>query len=231
MSDRMSEPPVGEATSGYRQDQRMPARRRKTIVLLVGLAISALVIVSWTQPWFTVRLVADELDGLAIDVGGEIAAGGLAGLGLAGLALIGALSIAGRVLRVVLGVLQVLIGAVTTLSAVVALADPAEAVAAQVTEVTGVGGDDAVVDLIASTVAGFWPYAATVLGIAAMVLGIVILVESRRWPDSRRHETARFAPEDDLAETPDDLPASSARDTDAVAEWDALSDGADPTSR
>lgn len=208
-------------------------RRLKSAVLVTALLLSALVIVSWTQQWFEVTLVPDALDALTIGVDGDVAAGGLAGLGLAGLALAGALSIAGPVFRVVLGVLEVLIGAVLTLSAVTAVAAPVASSAAAITEATGIAGTDSVAELVQGTSTGFWPYAAVVLGVASMVLGVVIVVTGRNWPtSSRKYQPVRFETEEGF---PVGEPSASDPHADSVADpvadWDSLSDGSDPTSR
>ena len=200
------------------------ARRLKTVALVAGLLLSGLTIIAWTQRWFVITLVPDELDGMTIGVDGDVAAGGLAGLGLAGLALFGAISIAGRVFRVVLAVLEMLLGAVVTLSAVLAVASPVSASSAAVTEATGVAGT-AVPGLVESAIVGFWPYAAVVLGVSQVVLGAVIVLTSARWPaSSRKYRAVRF--ENEHGTPPDVAPTG-----DAVTDWDSLSDGSDPTSR
>lgn len=216
--------PAGQITG------RMTAGRIKAIVLIAGIVLGALVIVAWTQSWFMVELVAEGVAEPQLDVRGDVAAGGLAGLGLAGLALVGALSIAGPVVRVVLGILQGLIGATVALSAVTAIADPLRASAAAVTEVTGITGSDALPGLVEQVSTGFWPLAATVLGVAQVALGIVILATVRRFPGaSRKFQPVVLVPE---AIDPEDVAGpSSTRTPDTVADWDALSDGADPTAR
>lgn len=205
------------------------AGRIKGIVLTAGILLGALVIVSWSQTWFTVQLIPEGFADTRLEVGGDVAAGGLAGLGLAGLALVGALSIAGPVFRVVLGVLQGLIGATVVLSAATAIADPLRASAAAVTEVTGITGSDALPDLVEQVSTGFWPVAATVLGIAQVALGIVILATVRRFPGASRKFQPLVVEPESADSGGDDDPA--AIPTDTVADWDALSDGADPTAR
>lgn len=208
----------------------MPARRYKSRALLAGVAVNALVLMAWTQTWLTVTLVADELGGSSIAVGGEIAAGGLAALALAGLALVGALSIAGPVFRVILGILQSVLGATVVLSSVVAIADPIAMSASAVTDTTGVSGENSVAGLVASATLTPWPFIAGLLGVLGVSLGIAIVISSRRWPGpSRKYQavpTAASAIEEPL-ETSRESPGSS----DAIADWDSLSDGADPTAR
>lgn len=204
----------------------MDDRRLKASVLLAGLAVGGLTLVAWTQEWISVRLATGEAAAERISVGGDVAAGGLIGLGLAGLALVGALSIAGPVFRVILGVLQVAIGATVVVSAVAAIAAPIRASRPAVTEATGVAGGTSVAELVRSASVGPWAYVALAMGVLACLLGIVIVATVRRWPEgTRKYRAVRF----EAAERPGS--PEPIRTPDAVADWDALSDGADPTSR
>ena len=80
----------------------MTVTRVKLLLIVAGAALGALLLLSWTQSWFS--LVLDG--GQRLDVPGQSAAPALSALGLACLALAGALAIAGRVLRIVLGVIE-----------------------------------------------------------------------------------------------------------------------------
>ncbi len=203
----------------------MQGRRLKSTVILVGLAVSGLTIVAWTQPWFDVALVDGEARGSSISVGGDIAAGGLAALGLAGLALMGALSIAGRVFRTILAVLEFLIGAVVALSGITALTDPVSASTNAVTEATGVSGAESVAALVAATTPTVWPAGSIVLGAASAAIAVAILLTGPRWPTpTRKYQAARFDEVDEADESAD--PAG-----DAVFDWDTLTEGGDPTRR
>ncbi|MEY2850110.1 MAG: hypothetical protein RI885_2777, partial [Actinomycetota bacterium] len=168
----------------------MEGRRLKSSALVVGLTVSALTIVAWTQSWFDVVLVADEPGASRLTVGGDVAAGGLAALGLAGLALVGALSIAGPVIRAVLGVLEMLLGATVALSATLALAAPVVAASPSITESTGVSGRRSIDGLVASVSPTGWPVVAVVLGVATAGVGVWILATGRRWPGASRRYRA-----------------------------------------
>ncbi|GAB2514956.1 Trp biosynthesis-associated membrane protein [Paramicrobacterium agarici] len=194
----------------------MTGRRIKSILIVVTLAVSGCALLTWTQPWFSLVLTQGTHAGTDVDVPGEAAGPAVAALGLAGLALGGALAIAGRVLRVVFGVLEVLIGGSLIASAIVAVSDPAAASSKTITEFTGVAGDSAAHDLVAQSFATAWPYVALAAGIILAVLGIAVIVTSRRWPASGR----KF-----------DAPAAEPSGTthDAVDSWDELSRGEDPT--
>ncbi|MEO6504801.1 MAG: Trp biosynthesis-associated membrane protein [Terrimesophilobacter sp.] len=195
----------------------MFARRIKSLVILVGLALSALALISWTQPWFTLTLTGGSSAAHSITAQGDEAAPGLPALTLAALALIAALSLAGTIFRRILGVLELLIGASIVLAAAVALSDPVAAAAKLVTKATGVSGKESVSALVASVGQTPWPWIAATLGVAIGILGVVLLAVGRRWPDSsRRFQTT--------------VPAENTGEGTAT-DWDRLSGGSDPTSR
>lgn len=196
----------------------MSASKLKLLAVATGVVLGALVLLSWSQTWFVVRLAESVSTDHAIAVGGDVAAPALAALGLAGLALVGALSIAGPIVRVILGVLETTIGFCVMLSAAVAVLGPVDASSSSVTKATGVSGADSIAALISEVTTTAWPFLALLLGAAACALGVAIIVTSRRWPQAtRRYQAARFEPD-----TPSDA---------AMTNWDALSDGTDPTSR
>ena len=195
----------------------MSPRRIKTLVIVIGLALSVLALISWTQPWFTITLAGDSFAAHSITAGGDEAAPGLPALTLAALALIAALTLAGNIFRRVLGVLEVLIGASIVLAAVVALSDPVAASAKLVTKATGVSGDASVRALVATVGLTPWPWIAATLGVVIAILGIVLLAVGHRWPDSSRRFQAT-------------APAEEAADGTAT-DWDSLTGGSDPTSR
>ena len=189
----------------------MTARRLKLSLLLAGLLLSGLVFLGWTQQWFAISLA----DGPTLSIGGDVAAPALSTLALTCLVLIGALSIAGPFFRVVLGVLQTALGATVVLSGVLALADPVRASVASISDATGIAGNDAVHALVASTSIALWPWLSTVAGVLIAVVGVTVAVTSRRWPgSSRKYSAVKLEP---------------AGERTAVDDWDALSDGNDPT--
>ena len=84
----------------------------KLPVVVVTILGAALALLSWTQTWFELELTDASAQGAgeAIAVPGSVASPALAALGLAGLALVAALAIAGPGIRIVLGVLEVVLG-------------------------------------------------------------------------------------------------------------------------
>ncbi|MFT2751280.1 Trp biosynthesis-associated membrane protein [Clavibacter sp. Sh2088] len=194
-------------------------RRTKSLALLLVLATSAATFLGWSQEWSTLR-VGGQAPAL-VPVAGDVAAPALSALALSSLALAGALAIAGRALRVVLGVLQALIGLTVALTALTAVVSPVQAGEGAVTTVTGVAGSAPVADLVVGWTTTPWGPVTLVAGIASALTGVLVAITGPRWPTGRSRYDAPEA-------------ASAARIVpreDPVAAWDSLSGGADPTRR
>lgn len=188
----------------------MTPSRVKLSLLLAGLALSGLIILAWTRSWFAIGLA----DGSTLDVAGDVAAPALSTLALTCLVLNGALSIAGPVFRVILGLLEALLGVTVVLSGALALANPVKASAATISDATGVAGAEPIAALAVSVSITAWPWVATFAGTLLVVLGVLVVATAARWPGSgRKYSAVRLAPES----------------RDAVDDWDSLSDGNDPT--
>lgn len=186
----------------------MTARRLKLSLVLAGVLLGALTLLTWTQPWLVVEIDGDQ----QLTVGGQAAAPALSALGLAALALAAALTISGRVLRVILGVVEAGIGVLVAVTAVTALARPVVASASSVTEATGVSGAESIAALVTAVTVSVWPWMAAVVGAVLALTGVAVVLTSPRWPGpARKYE-------------------STASDADTRAgSWDALSEGKDPT--
>lgn len=202
----------------------MSARRLKSWSLLLGILFSGAALLAWSQPWFVATLGGASATHPPIPAGGDVAAPALAALALAGLAGIGAMAISGPFFRIILALLEALVGGCIALSAVLALLAPVAAVEPLVTTATGIAGHEAVSALVEAVPATAWPFAALCAGVLLALLGIAVIVTGRAWPgSSRKYQPVRFEAADS------DVPQAT---TDhAVSDWDALSGGADPTSR
>jgi uncharacterized membrane protein (TIGR02234 family) len=169
---------------------------------------AGLVSLAWSQTWFTLRL-----SGAEYPVGGAVAGGALLPLALASLTLVLALAIAGPVFRGILAVLDALLGACVVVVSVWALSDPVRASVPVLAEATGLLDDAAFRDL-ASASATVWPFVGLAGGILMVLTGVFIAVTSRAWPAlGGRYTRSRL-------ESPEG---------DAVHDWDALTEGEDPT--
>jgi uncharacterized membrane protein (TIGR02234 family) len=206
------------------------AARMKLPVIVATIIGSALALLSWSQAWFELELTDASAQGAgeAIAVPGSVASPALAALGLAGLALVAALAIAGPGIRIVLGVLEVVLGGCVLLATGISIGDPIAAVAPAVTDATGVSGSGPTAELVAAATATAWPAVAVVGGVLLVLAGIAVLVTGTRWPtSSRRYRAARLADADGGAGH--DAAAHAASDR-AIDDWDELSRGDDPTA-
>lgn len=207
----------------------MTTARMKLPVIAATVVGAALAVLSWSQTWFFLELTDASAQGAGdpIPVPGSIASPALAALGLAGLALAAALAIAGPAIRIVLGVLEVVLGGCVLLAAWLTLGDPVGAVSPAVTDATGVSGVVPTTQLVASADATSWPAAAIIGGVLLVAAGVVVLATGTRWPaSSRRYRAARFADAEELASEAARERAASDR---AIDDWDELSRGDDPT--
>lgn len=189
----------------------MTGRRIKLYLLLGGMVVSGLVFLGWTQEWFSVVVT----EGPTLSVAGDVAAPALSTLALTTLVLIAALSIAGPFFRVVLGVLQTLLGATVVLSGVIALVDPVKASGATISDATGIAGNESIHALVASVAVSAWPWMSIIGGALLAAIGVAVIATGRRWPgSSRKYSAVKLEP---------------AAERSPVDDWDSLSDGTDPT--
>ena len=192
-----------------------PARLRLAAFLLLAVTAGGLFL-AWSQAWFTFGLLTGPLA-----VRGDIAAPALPPLALVTLAMILALALAGTGFRIVLGALEVLVGVAAIVTSAFALGNPVAASSPALAKAVGVTGAGSV-DFVTTVSTSGWPIVAIVAGILAVLAGLVVAVTARRWPtSSRRFSRTRTEP--------DGTGADDAVETDPVREWDALSEGDDPT--
>ncbi|HEY0248587.1 MAG TPA: Trp biosynthesis-associated membrane protein [Gryllotalpicola sp.] len=226
-----------EAGAGSNGFARVVDRRRDRslkLATIVAIIIGAgLGLTGATQDWYTVRLVASAAHSAPVVVSGSDAAPALTALSLAGLALALALAIAGRLARVIVGALGVVVGGCLIYSAV---GDPAASpgVRDAVSKATGISGEASVHALIADVSSSVWPAFALVGGIVVTLGAIAALVTGRLWPGgSRRYDAAppsalRFEDAGGQASAAPRQPAERPGDA-AVSDWDELTRGQDPT--
>jgi uncharacterized membrane protein (TIGR02234 family) len=191
----------------------MRGRRTKSVLLAAAVLAAALVFASTTQTWVTVTMDGAPEPVLAT---AATAAPALSALALAQLALVGALALVGRIARVVLGVVQLLIGGVICYLGGGVLADPLGSSTTAIAKATAISGSQSIAELATDVQLSVWPTAALAGGIAVAVIAVLVLVTGRTWPgSSRKYDTA--------------TPGSPERQRTAVDDWDALTAGDDPT--
>jgi len=196
-------------------------RRRsggKAVLVLVIAAAGAAALASATQAWVWIGLADGAAAFSELEVTGQKLNPSLSPVAIAALASALVLTIAGTVFRRVLGVLAVLLGAGIGVLAASALADPRGQSRWAVAEATGISGD-AQDELVRSVSTTPWPVLAVACGAILAVAGLLVLLLGGRWRASgRKYEAAAPA-----------AGGASADEPDRIAEWDALSDGDDPT--
>ncbi|PPF86303.1 hypothetical protein C5B96_05190 [Subtercola sp. Z020] len=217
------------------------ARRLKSYTILAVIVWSALVFLAWSQPWFTLDAQGRSNDIVRVTVQGAAAAPALSALALAGLALSAALAIAGRVIRAILGVLELVLGVSITVSSLSALADPVQAGQSAITTATGVAGTTSIGQIATTAGTEAWPFLAIVAGALMALTGVAIVLSLRRWPESgRKYQPVTFRAADgrtaghpaDLIVTDDDHDADD-HDAEAVdaTTRDDITDADDTTPR
>jgi len=191
-------------------------RRIRLLALLMPVIVAAAVVLAWSQTWVVFELT----DGRFLAVAGDAAAPAIPPFALAGLALVGALTLAGVVFRVVLGLLQAFLGVGIIASGSLALTDPITGAAGRITEATGVAGLESVRVLVSAHTATVWPWVAVAAGVVAIVTGVGIALTASQWPQrTRRYDAVRLSTE-----------GGDVR-SDQLEAWDALNEGDDPTAR
>jgi len=199
----------------------MTGRRAKLLGILATALFALAILGAWTQTWFTLTLTT----GQQLAVTGDIAAPALTALALCNLVLIGALAIAGPFFRIVLSLLQALIGVAVVFSAALALGSPVSASAAAITTASGVAGDRSTAELVENYSATAWPMVSLIAGVLLVIVALGMLVTSRSWPGStRKYQAVRLD-----APVAGEVPAEGPAARSSVDDWDSLSSGADPT--
>jgi len=192
---------------------------RARLVGVVALLIAgATGLISSTQTWLLVSLTDGAAEPLA--VAGASAVVLLAPLSLTALALGAALSIVGRILRPVFGLIGAALGVtLAVLAAPIAINAPVDAVAAEVAAVTGIRGESAIAELVAGITVTAWPAITLVAAVIMAAAGTWVLATARLWPEGGKRYQAERAER-----------RQSGEPLDANDSWDDLSRGGDPTT-
>lgn len=188
--------------------------RAKPLILLGIAATGAASLLAGSQTW-----VSFMIEGVhsAETVPGQDINPALTPLALALVAAALALTIAGPVFRRVLGVLVALLGLGSAALTWSALTSPLGAISGKVTELTGITGTATETAIVWSEVSP-WGYVTLVLGVVAALLGVVVVIWGGRWVAAGRKYDAEHKRQDSKSGRPD-----------RISDWDALSEGDDPT--
>ncbi|MEH0109956.1 Trp biosynthesis-associated membrane protein [Tersicoccus sp. MR15.9] len=190
---------------------RSRARLTRARTVLLTVIVAGGVFLTTTQTWVHATLTSGTVRSIDAAVNGSDAARSVTALALVALAGALALSIAGRIARVIIAVVIVLAGVGGAVAAFSVLGDPAAAADGKIAAQSGVTGG-----AIDASVTG-WVIAAAVVAIVLAACGVLVLVAGRRWDSARRFETpAATAAEADAATgSPTGTAAAGAAATDA----------------
>lgn len=199
------------------------ARRQRLLAVVAVLAGAGLVVLAASRDWVT-QQVSGVPGVVRVTASGAQAAPAVGALAVVAGAVAVVLLIAGPLAARLAGVLAVLAGAGVVAAVVAVLADPRGAAASAVSGATGRAGLQS-----GAASPSVWVWLALVGGVLVAAGGLLAVLRSGRWPvPGRRFETGtgRGRPR---AEGPGAV--AEGRPQDAVAAWDALSRGEDPTGR
>lgn len=201
--------------------ERAPARSKG--ILLSGVALAgAAGLLAATQPWVTLTLAPGAAAFSSLELSGQQVNASLTPLAVAALAAALALTIAGPILRRLLGVIVALLGIGIVAITLTAFSDWYSAVAGRLAEATGLSGDvqSELVTHFATT-----PYVVVAIaaGVVLGIAGLAITLMSGAWRSGGR----KYQKSSDGS--PSSRVASEDGNHDRISEWDELSVGHDPT--
>lgn len=197
--------------------------KRNLVSLLLLLAVAMLFAI--TRPWLELQLIPSAAAHGDVTVTGTAGNKALMPVAIALLAIGAVLGIAGRALRVALGALTAVFGGWIAWSAFAGVLGGQDAeidfAKASIAEATGILSSSPieVVDLMQVTV---WPTVTVVLGLLVLLVGIGVAVFGWNWAQGGKRYEAKGSPREKKAPRPDGS-------ADRIADWDALSEGDDPS--
>jgi uncharacterized membrane protein (TIGR02234 family) len=201
-----------EETPVQAKKPKTPWWRRKSSLILLAIAAALAVFGTTTQTWIHVNLVQGQVQQANLNIAGSKAAVSVSALALVALAGSLASTIAGKIARIVTGVLMLLSAVGIVAAALTVLLDPSSAASGPVGVATGVVGQPS--DASVTVFPLLAVIAAVVLGLAA----ILIVWVGRGWTQRTKYDIAPGTPVDASAPL------------DEIDSWDRLTRGDDPTS-
>jgi hypothetical protein len=209
-----------------------PMRSARILTVVLGLAGVALVVLAGTRTWAHVTVL--DLPGMTdVALGGRQAAPAVVPVALACGAAVVVLTLAGRVVRLLVALGLVGLGALVVSLTLAARDDAAGALVRSLRTGVGMFGGAVSVGVPQGldadqtrTVLTGWPWLAVAGGVLLAVAGLVALLTGWAWPGPARRFEAPGA-----AATPVPVPGGSADRGSAPMDdaWDSLSRGDDPT--
>lgn len=193
-----------------------PWYRRKSILVLAALLFAAIAFGASTQTWLNVSVSQGAIKASDIAIPGSKAATAVTALTLVAAAGALALSVSGRVGRIIAGGIILLAAVGVAATAISVLADPQAAADGPVGAQIGVTG----IPVDASVTALVW--VALAASILLLLTAVGVLAWGRKWSGSKKYRYQRGAGSDSAPATGEPL--------DDIDSWDRLSRGDDPTN-
>lgn len=202
---------------------RAPRRKltSKAAALAAIVVAGAVALLTSVQAWIDIKFFAGVASVEHLAVTGQDLSPALALIALAGLATVLVLAIAGPIFRRVIGVLLVLLGAGLTAIGALTLASPLDGARGAIEGVTGITGE-AQYGLVRATIVSAWPTVAALCGLILAFAGVSIVVLGGRWKSGGRKYQS--------SDAEDRRTVGEGGTGDRISDWDALSDGDDPTA-
>lgn len=198
----------------------MTSTKRPLIFAL--LVVSVFLLIASTQVWARYGLsegaaVVDE-----VELRGQQTLLGVMPIAIALIAISIVLSISGRAARALLALLAALLGGWVVVTSTMFVYQPwyrtVEAGASPITEVTGLGPADHG-SVVSDTDTTAWPLLAAAAGVMVVLIALAVIVLGWHWSEAgRKYESGT------KRKTRSQAPAA-----DRISDWDALSEGDDPT--
>lgn len=209
----------------------MNYRKFKSYALSSSFILSAVVLISWSQPWFTLAVTFPTENPNGLEVSGQVAAPGLSAFGLAGFAVTAALSLSSILIRRILGMILMFLGIAIATVSVVAWGDPVVSSSSLLTSLSAISDIETQRTFVVSSTITVWPTLSAFAGILMIPLGMVIFFTSGKWgTGSRKFDRVSHEPThtSNTASKLRNMSNTDVSDSNIDA-WDSLSHGTDPT--
>ena len=190
--------------------------QRKGTVILATVLFSLIAFASTTQTWLTVILPQDAVQTPDLQIPGSDAATAVTAFALVALAAALAVSIAGRIARILVVAILFIAGVGIVWNSLLVVADPTGAAAPAIGEAIGVSTDSD-----AGLVLTLFPWLAAFAGLGLVGAAVWMLLAGRSWNRSMRYEKVADA---------DSPVRKTTAHSDEIDSWDQLTKGKDPTS-
>ena len=207
-------------------------RKFKTYSLLAAFVLSAILLIGWSQTWFFLAVTFPTENSKGLSVSGQVAAPGLSAFGLAGFAITAALSLSSLVIRRLLGVLLLGLGASVVVISISAWSDPVFSAAPQLTALSAISDIDTLRTFVISSSATAWPGICAVSGILLVPVGIIIVFTAGKWgTGSRKFDRVDQSATNSVNARQGQSAVEENKDVSSsnIDAWDSLSHGTDPT--